>query len=125
VKKFLTLTAILEGLTGIALIAIPGTIGFILLGTPPNGPGTTIISMIAGAAILSLALICWLLRKISSPQKLVMGMLVYNCVIIAIALYGIFIFGLSEPGLWMIILFHSGLSVWGVITIQSKKVPIA
>ena len=119
-KKFLTLTAILEGLTALALIAIPNRIVLFLLGQPTNGAAGMITAMLAGAAILSLAVIIWLLRDTATPQKLIQGLLFYNCAIIAIALYGVFNFGLSGIGLWMMILSHAGLSVWGAATLRSK-----
>jgi hypothetical protein len=75
VKKFLIITAILEGLTGIALIAIPNIVVLFLLGKPTNGSGGMITAMLAGAAVFSLAVICWLLRESSNPQKLIKGML--------------------------------------------------
>jgi hypothetical protein len=120
VKKFLTLTAFLEGLTAISLIAFPKRIILFLLGQPSNESGWVITIMLAGAAILSLAVICWLLRETISPQKLVIGMLFYNCAIIAVALFGAIGFGLTGPGLWLMILLHTGLSLWGATTLSTK-----
>jgi hypothetical protein len=120
-KKFMTLTAILEGLTGIALIAIPNIIVLFLLGKPTNGPEGKITAMIAGTAILSLAVICWLLRETPALRKLVKGMLFYNCVIIAIAMYGMFWYGITNPGLWFVIFSHSVFFVWGAVTLIVKR----
>jgi peptidoglycan biosynthesis protein MviN/MurJ (putative lipid II flippase) len=120
-KKFLTLTAILEGLTGIALIAIPNSIVLFLFGKPTDGPEGKITAMLAGTAIVSLAVLCWILKETPGLQKLVKGMLFYNCVIIAIAIYGVFWYGLSRPGLWMIVFIHSILFVWGTVTLIVKR----
>ena len=119
-KIFLTLTAFLEGLTAISLIAFPNSIILFLLGQPTNGSGWVITIMLAGAAILSLAVICWLLRETISAQKLVIGMLFYNCAIIAVALYGAISLGLTGLGLWLMILSHAGLSLWGAITLRTS-----
>jgi predicted membrane-bound spermidine synthase len=119
-KKFLTLTAILEGFTGIALIAIPNSIVLFLLGKPTNGTGGMITAMLTGVAILSLAVICWLLRDTSSQQKLIKGMLFYNCAIISVALYGVLSFVLTGLGLWLMILSHAGFSFWGAATLRAK-----
>jgi predicted membrane-bound spermidine synthase len=120
-KKFLTLTAILESLTGIALIAIPNSIVLFLFGKPTDGYGGMITAMLAGAAVFSLAVVCWLLRESTNPQKLVKGMLFYNCIITAIALYGVFCNNITGPGLWLIVIVHVGLSFWGAVTLLLKK----
>jgi hypothetical protein len=83
-----------------------------LLGKPTNETGGMITGMLAGAAILSLAAICWLLRDIPDPQKLIKGLLFYNFAIITIALYGVFCFGLTGIGLWVMILTHVVLQAW-------------
>jgi|WetSurMetagenome_2_1015567.scaffolds.fasta_scaffold516577_1 hypothetical protein len=119
-KKFLTMTAILEALTGIALIAFPRIIVLFLLGIQIDGPGPAITAMIAGVAILSLAAICWLLRDTENSQKLVKGMLFYNFLIIAVSLFGMFSYHLAGIGLWLIICAHSGLSLWGVLTLRTS-----
>jgi hypothetical protein len=119
-KKFLMLTAISEGLIGIALIGIPNIIVLFLLGKPANGTGGVITAMIAGAAILSLAVICWLLRESANQRKLVKGMLFYNCLILSIAIYGVLFHGLTGPGLWLILFSHAGFSVWGAVALRVK-----
>jgi peptidoglycan biosynthesis protein MviN/MurJ (putative lipid II flippase) len=120
-KKFISLTAILEGLTGIALITTPNIIVLLLLGKPTSGPEEKITAMLAGAAILSLAVVCWLLRENPNLQKLVKGMLFYNCIIFTIAMYGVLWYGLTNPGLWFVILSHFVLFVWGAVTVKDKS----
>ena len=120
-KKFITLTAILEGLTGITLIAIPNSIVLFLLGKPTNGPEGKMMAMLAGAAILSIAVICWILRETLILQKLVKGVLFYNCVIITIAMYGMLCYRITNPGMWFVILGHSTLFVWGGVTLFVKR----
>jgi membrane protease YdiL (CAAX protease family) len=120
-KKFISLTAILEGLTGIALIAAPNIIVIFLLGKPLSGPEGKIIAMLAGTAILSLAVICWILRETQDLQKLVKGMMFYNCVIIAIVMYGVLWYDIKNPGLWFVIGSHSVFFVWGAVTLKDKS----
>jgi hypothetical protein len=119
-KIFLSLTAITEGFIGIALITIPNRIVLFLLGEPTIGTRGMITAMFTGVAILSLAVICWLLRDTSGHQKLIKGMLFYNCAIISVALYGVLRFGLTGLGLWLMILSHAGLSLWGAATLNAK-----
>jgi len=120
-KKFITLTAILEGLTGFALIAVTDRVIEFLLGQPPHSPEGKITAMLAGSAILSLAVICWLLREIQGLQQLVKGMLFYKGAVIAIILIGVFWYGLSGPGLWLVIFAHAVLFGWGVVTLKDKR----
>lgn len=117
----MTLTAILEGLTGIALITAPHLIMLFLLGKPPHGPEGKMTAMLAGTAILSLAVICWLLREIRGLQQLVKGMLFYNGAVMAIVMVGVFWHGLSNPALWLVIFAHAVLFVWGVVTLKDKR----
>jgi hypothetical protein len=119
-KKFITLTAILEGLTALALIGFPNRIILFLLGQPTNGTGGMITAMLAGAAILSLAVISLLLRNIPDPQKIIKGLLFYNCAIITIALYGVFSFGLTGLGLWMMVLSHAVFTGLGVVALHAR-----
>jgi hypothetical protein len=120
-KKFITLTAILEGLTGIALMTAPNFIVLFLLGKPTSGPEGKMTAMLAGTAILSLAVICWLLREIKDLQQLVKGMLFYNGAVIAIILICVFWYDLSSPGLWLVIFAHTLLFVWGSVTLKDKR----
>jgi hypothetical protein len=48
-------------------------------------------------------------------------MLFYNGVIIAIALAGVFWYGITSPGLWFVILSHFVLFVWGALTLMGKR----
>ncbi len=120
-KKFIRLTAILEGLTGTALIVIPDRIILFLLAKPTNGPEGKITTMIAGAAILSIAVICWLLRETASLKKLVKGMLFFNIVIILIAIYGMFCYDITNTGMWFVILGHFALFVWGIVILFVQR----
>jgi hypothetical protein len=114
--------AILEGLAGIGLIFFPGLIVSLLLGSPSDGSFVKITAMIAGAAILSLAVICWLLRELTRTRGLVQGILLYNCLVIGTAMWGIFSFGLTGPGLWLIALLHAGLTAWGAVVLGTKRI---
>ena len=120
-KKFISLTAILEGLTGIALIVTPNIIVLFLLGQPPLGPEGKITAMLAGAAILSLAFICWILRETPDLQKLIKGILFYNFAIIEIALYGLFWYGITNPGLFFVTIAHAVLFGWGAFTLRVNR----
>lgn len=59
-RVFLSVTAVLEGATGLALLASPAVIVSLLLGTSFDAPAAQTIARLAGAALLVLGMACWL-----------------------------------------------------------------
>ena len=116
-KTFLSLTAILEGATGIALILTPQFIVQLLLSTPLDGNGGIIATRVAGIAITSLALGCWFSRNEKSSGILV-SLLFYNFAIIAIFLDAFFVYSISGIFLWLVISAHIVFGVWGIIKMR-------
>lgn len=81
ISKLLTITALLEALTGLALLAAPAMIAQILLGTEISTSVEFTLARVAGSAILSLGVACWLARndRISQASRALLAcMLVYN-----------------------------------------------
>ncbi len=62
-KFFLSFTAIIEALTGIGLIFIPGWLVSFLLQENYDQKGGIAVAMVAGGAIISLATGCWLFKE--------------------------------------------------------------
>jgi hypothetical protein len=80
-RSLFTVTAILEGLTGILLLLQPVFVVNLLLGSEISTNIEVTISRIAGSGILSLGIACWLARNdenTSAAKALTGGMLVYN-----------------------------------------------
>ena len=80
-QTLLVITAILEILTGMGLILVPGLLIRILLGADINDPVVFTITRVGGSAILALGFACWQARNEPSGRglrALVAGMLVYN-----------------------------------------------
>jgi hypothetical protein len=69
-KHIMTLAAVAEMATGLALIAVPSVVGQLLLGVPLAGPAATVAGVL-GVALLALGLACW-----PGPPRL--GMVVYS-----------------------------------------------
>jgi hypothetical protein len=59
-KRLLTLTAIIEAGTGLALIAMPSIVVRLLLGSPLQTYDAVTLGRVAGAALLALGVACWL-----------------------------------------------------------------
>jgi len=92
-KNLLTITALVEMLTGLALLLAPALVVWILLGANISTPVENTLARVAGSAILSLAIACWLARddQVSQAARaLLSGMLVYNIIIfVTLAYFGI------------------------------------
>jgi hypothetical protein len=111
-KNLLTLTAIFEGITGIALIIVPGFVVSLLLGTVLNEPAGIFVSRLAGVALMTFGIICWLHRN-NLPGALgtVKALTFYN-IAAAVLLLVAFINGCSGVALWPALLLHVGLAIW-------------
>ena len=120
-KLLLTLTAVFEALTGIGLIVFPSMVISLLIGTLPDGPVVVTLARVAGAALISLAIACWLHRNNAAATGIVKAMLFYNLAAAASLLYASIGDKLSGAGLWPAILLHAGLAVWCFINLISIK----
>jgi len=103
--KLLTLAAVVELATGLALLFAPGLVSKLLLGID----GTEVIALLArcfGVALIALAIACWPRPANAAATQ---AMWVYNG---AIALYlayvGIFIG--SGVLLWPAVVFHAAMT---------------
>ena len=120
-KLLLTLTALFEALTGIGLIVFPSMVISLLIGTLPDGAVVSTLAMIAGAALLSLAIACWLPRNNAAATGIVKAMIFYNLAAAATLLYASIGDKLSGAGLWPAILLHAALAVWCFIALSQPK----
>lgn len=62
-KALLTFTALIEGVTGLGLLAVPSVLARLLLGVPLDAPAALTVARVAGVALLALSVACsgWLL----------------------------------------------------------------
>ena len=120
-KLLLTITTVLEAFTGIGLIVFPSIVISLLVGTLPDGAVVATLARIAGAALISLAIACWLSRNNAAATRIVKAMLFYNLAATALLLYASIGDKLSGAGLWPAILLHAGLAVWCFIALSQDK----
>ena len=101
-KRPLTVAAVLEVATGIALLTGPSWVGRLLLGEELTGMAVT-LARVTGIALIALGVACW-------PGTPLAGMLTYNA---AVALYLAFIGYTSAAGplLWPVVALHAVLTV--------------
>jgi hypothetical protein len=116
-KNFLTVTAIIEAGAGLALLAVPSLTASLLLGAPLDSLAAVTLARVGGAAILALALVCWLARhdtnKLASPG-LVIAMLFYNIAVAAVLVFASIGDGLHGVLLWPAVVFHVAMGAWCV-----------
>jgi len=114
-KNLLTVTAIIEFGTGLVMVAFPSLLIGLLLGSPIHTPVEYTLARVAGVAILSLALACWLARndgKSSVAKGLVSAMVLYNTAIVLVLVYAALGLALSCFGLWLVVLLHTAMAIW-------------
>ena len=112
-KRLLTLTAIIEAATGLALIAMPFVVVRLLLNSEISGAALP-LGRVAGVALLALGVACWLASNdtpSSAARGLVSAMLLYNIgatLILGAAGLGSGLVGLI---LWPAVLVHAGMAM--------------
>jgi len=111
-KTLLSLTAILEGTTGLALLFAPALVVSILLGSSLVEPSGILVGRLTGLALISLTIICWLYRgEEYHAGGVVKVLLFYNVATTVLLVYA----GASGfPGLaiWPVSLLHAGMAIW-------------
>jgi hypothetical protein len=105
----LAVDAAIEGATGLALIAAPGLLARFLFAASLDDGGT-IMARLAGMALVSLAVACWMGRRSYALRAGVAGMLAFN--ILAGAYLALL--GLGEtpmgPLLWPVAVVHVAMA---------------
>lgn len=105
-KMVLTLSAILEMATGMALIIGPGIITRLLLGGAVSGTGIA-SARVGGFGLLSLGIACWPPRDAAGYRTPLRAMLIYNL------LATLYLFWLGVRGEWV------GWALWPVVGVHT------
>ena len=106
-KRLLTLAALAEATTGLALLVAPALVVRLLFGAELTGVAIP-IARVAGIALVSLGLACWPGRE--SPRAASSAMLTYS---LLVALYLLYLGACGEwrgPLLWPAIVVHAVLA---------------
>lgn len=114
-RLLLSITAVVEAATGLALLIAPALVVQVLLGAAPDTAAGMTVARVAGAALLSLAVACWLARddlEGKAAKGLVTAMLIYNFAVVAIFILGWFRHGIAGIALWPVVTAHLALGVW-------------
>jgi hypothetical protein len=106
----LSLAAAIEAVTGVALIIDPQVASRLLLGADLAGAGVA-VARVAGIALLSLGLVCWMSRQDASKTAVLAAMLTYNLLVTAYLIYLGFGVKLAGILLWPAVGIHAVLTL--------------
>jgi hypothetical protein len=106
----LSVTAAIEAAVGVALIIYPPAVSSLLLGVDLAGVGIA-VGRVAGIALLSLGLLCWMSRQDANKTATLAAMLTYNLLVTAYLMYLGFGSELVGILLWPTLAIHAVLSL--------------
>lgn len=107
-KTLLTLAAIIEASTGLALMLVPAFVVRLLFGEELDGMGT-VLGRLAGLGLLSFAAACWPLHGPGIPA--IRAMLLYNTLAAAYLAYLLAAHGIGEAILVAVTVLHAVFAV--------------
>ena len=116
-KRLLIVSAVLEGATGLALLAAPSAVVVYLAGAGLDGPAAILVGRITGAALLGIGLSCGVEgnREPGREQRgLVLGLLVYNVAVPILLVSAALSAGLRGLLFWPVCIAHAALAIWCV-----------
>jgi len=124
-KAMFFVTAIIESATGLLFLISPSLPVSILLGSSIDSDVGLLVGRLAGAALLSLGVACWLVqnnKKSRGVKELAAAMLFYNILVTVLLTYARLGAYLSGIGLWPAVFFHIIMAVWCIKCIAGTQV---
>lgn len=95
----------------------------LLFGSPLDTPAGLTAGRRAGAALVTIGIICWLMRnegRSLAATRPVGTLALYNAAILAIFAYAGIGLGVSSTGLWPSALLHAAMAVWCVVSLLRR-----
>jgi len=122
-RALLMAIAVAELATGIGLLLIPSSITELLLGDSPGSEASLTVTRVAGLALISIGLICWLERagnRGSHGAGLLIGLLVYNGAV-PVLLVNAYAAGTGGIGLWPVVVLHLLFAIGLMVGLRSNN----
>lgn len=117
--RLFIVTAAIEAATGLALVVAPAAVVARLVGAGVDTAGGMVIARVAGIAMFSIAVACWLARDDhggEASRGLLLALLVYNSAVMLLLINAAVFDHLSAIGLWPAAVLHAGLAAWCAIS---------
>lgn len=114
-KSLLLVSAVIEMGAGLLLLSAPSPTAKLLLGAGLVAPESILVGRVAGAALLSIGLSCWVERSrdpSASAIGLVAGLLAYNAAVVVLFAYAALVGKMNGIGIWPAVGLHSALIIW-------------
>ena len=121
-KELLLVTAVVEVVTGLALLGLPAIVLAALLGIQPASVETLFVGRIAGAALLAIGVASFLARtdaSLPAQRGLLTGILLYDALAAALLVYSGFVLRMVGLALWPAVVLHTLLGIWCVLALQA------
>ena len=123
-KPLFMVIAALEVATGLALLGSPSVPVSLLVGVSLDTPGALMVGRVAGAALLSLGIACWLARddgQSRAARGLVAALLLYNVAVAALLAYAGLGTTLAGVTLWLAVVVHAAVAVWCIACLRTRR----
>ena len=98
---------------GLGLLALPSLVASLLLGATLDTATATTVARVAGVALVTLGVACWLARNDTQSRAargLICAMLVYNAGVCVVLVYAALGTGISTLALWAVAVAHAGMA---------------
>ncbi len=122
-KNLLTVTAVIEGVTGLLLVVVPSLVAKLLLGSSLDGAVPLTVARLTGLALLTVTVACWLARLDEGTRAangVVTAMLLYNVGTALLLIYAGVGLRLSGICLWPAVLLHALMAAWCIMQLRTR-----
>jgi len=123
-KLLFIVTAVSEAGAGLALLVSPALLAAILIGAPFDTLADSVVGRVAGAALLTLGLACWLARNDEQSRAatgLIVAMLLYNVATVLVLAFAGLGWRLLGVGLWPAVVLHALMAVWCLACLRLNR----
>ena len=123
-KLLFIVTAVSEAGTGLALLVSPALLAAILIGAPFDTRADSVVGRVAGAALLTLGLACWLARNDEQSRAatgLIVAMLLYNVATVLVLAFAGLGWRLLGVGLWPAVVLHALMAGWCLACLRLNR----
>jgi hypothetical protein len=122
-KSLLVVSALIEFGAGLALVVAPSGVAWLLLGSGLDTAAGVAVGRMAGAALASLGLGCWLAPPDDPRPAIgaVAAMLLYNTAVVAVLVGASLGSGLVGVALWPAVALHAALAIWCLACLWSRR----